>query len=106
MGAAVAVLLIKERHIVEAMQRIGVTSPARALSIEELADLGVDDHGVPWHALKSRVIVRQASPGKWYLDEEVWQARERRKHRIIFLVLAVLLIAAAVTMLSANRVMQ
>lgn len=103
MGAAVAVLLIKERHIVEAMQRIGVTTPASALSLEELADLGVDDSGVAWRALKNRVVVRQASPGKWYLDAEVWQATRTRRRRLMFVLLAVVLLAAAVTLLTANR---
>jgi hypothetical protein len=106
MGAAVAVLLIKERHIVEAMERIGATSPAKALTIGELADLGVEDHGVAWHALKSRVVVREASPGKWYLDFEVWQASRRRRRHLLALLLAAVLIAAAVTLLSANRLAQ
>jgi hypothetical protein len=106
MGAPVAVLLIKERHIVEAMQRIGATSPDASLTLEELADLGVEDTGVPWHALKNRVIVRQASPGKWYLDVEVWEASRRRKRRVIFALLAVMLIAAAVSLLRANKLVQ
>ena len=106
MGAAVAALLIKERHIVEAMERIGATSPARALTLDQLADLGVDDRDVAWHALKNRVIVREASPGRWYLDAEVWQANRSRRRRVLFLVLAVVALAAAVTFLSANRIAQ
>lgn len=106
MGAAAAVLLIKERHIVEAMERIGATSPTRALTLDQLADLGVDDRGFAWHALKNRVIVREASPGQWYLDAEVWQATRSRRHRVLFLVLAVVLLAVAVTFLSANRIAQ
>jgi len=106
MGAAAAVLLSRERHIVEAMARLGATSPGRALTLDQLSDLGVDDHGLAWHALKNRVIVREASPGEWYLDAEVWQANERRRHRVLFLVMVVVLLAAAVTFLSATRVAQ
>ncbi len=106
MGAAAAVLLIKERHIVEAMERIGATSPPRALSLDQLADLGVDDRGFAWHALKNRVIVRDASPGQWYLDAEVWHAAHRRRRRVLFLVFVIVVLAAAVTFLSANRIAQ
>jgi hypothetical protein len=106
MGGAAAVILIKERHIVEAMERIGATSPSRALTLDQLADLGVEDHGVAWHALKSRVIVREASPGQWYLDAEVWQATRSRRRRVLFLVLVVVALAAAVTFLTANRIAQ
>ncbi len=103
MGAAVAVLLIKERHIVEAMERIGATSPDKALTLRELEDLGVEDGGVAWHALKNRVIVREAAPGRFYVDVEVWQANRRRRKRVMFLLLSVVLLAAAVTLLNANR---
>ena len=106
MGAAVAVLLIKEKHIVEALERIGVTNPGSARSIQQLEDLGVDSNGVAWHALKNRVIVREASPGQYYLDLEVWQSTRRRRKRVLFLLLAVVLLAAAVTMLSGNRLSQ
>ncbi len=102
MGAAVAVLLIKERHIVEAMERVGAVSPATARSIDDLQALGVDDRGVPWHALKSRVVVRQASEGHYYLDKEVWQASRRRRLRILIFVLAVVVVAALLGFFKTN----
>jgi len=101
MGAAV--IMVKERHIVEAMQRLAVTSPARALTVDQLADLGVDDRGLAWRALKRRVIVREASPGKWYVDGEVWQATRRRRHILLF-VLVITALTSAVILLSANRI--
>ncbi len=104
MGAAAAILLIKERHIVEAMERLGITTPSNARSIEQLEDLGVDSNGFPWRALKNRVIVREASPGQYYLDMEVWQATHRRRRRVMLLLLVVVLLAAAVSLLTANRV--
>ena len=106
MGAAVAVILTKERHIVEALEGMGITSPAAARTIEELEDLGVHSSGVAWHALKNRVIVREGSPGRYYVDVEVWQAARRRRRRVMLLVLAVVLLAAAVTFLTANRFAQ
>lgn len=106
MGGAAAVVLIKERHIVEAMQRLGATSPTRALTLDQLADLGVEDRGFAWRALANRVVVREASPGHWYLDAEVWEATRHRRRRVLFLVLAVVALALAVTFLSATRLAQ
>ena len=103
MGGAAAVLLIKEKHIVEAMETLGITTPARAQTIDQLADLGVDDRGFAWRALKNRVIVREASPGRYYLDVEVWEATHRRRRRVALLLVAVILIAVAVTALKAGR---
>jgi hypothetical protein len=103
MGAAAAVVLIKERHIVEAMERLGIITPGNARTLEQLEDMGVDSNGLPWRALKNRVVVREASPGQYYLDVEVWQATRRRRRRVILLVLAAALIMAAVTLLTGNR---
>ncbi|MDQ2666107.1 MAG: hypothetical protein M3Z05_08870 [Gemmatimonadota bacterium] len=102
MGSAVAVLLIKERHIVEAMERIGAISPATARGLDDLQALGVDDRGMPWHALKSRVVVRQASEGLYYLDMEVWQAARRRRVRVLLLVVAVVVVAGLIRWMSAS----
>lgn len=91
MGGAVAVILIKERHIVEAFERAGATSPERAVNP---ADAGVDDVGIGWRRLRERAIVREGSPGRYYLDVEVWQATRRTRRRIVLALAALLLLAA------------
>lgn len=92
MGAAAAVILMRERRVVEAFERAGATSPDRAIPP---SDVNVDESGIGWRRLRERAIVREAAPGRFYLDVEVWQANRRMRHRIAF-VMAVLLLAALV----------
>lgn len=92
MGAAAAVILMRERQVVEAFERAGATSPERAISAN---DVNVDDTGIGWRRLRERAIVREAAPGRFYLDVEVWQANRRTRHRIAFM-LAIILLAALV----------
>src|SRR5689334_6862381 len=89
MGAAAAVLLAKERHIVTAFERAGAVTPDRARAPGEL---GVDEQRLAWRRLRDRAIVREAGDGRYYLDVEVWQAnrRLRRRMAIVFLVIALL----------------
>lgn len=93
MGSAAAAVLIRERHIVDAFQRAGAISPERALAPE---DLGVHTHGVGWRRLRNRAVVREAGDGsgRYYLDEEVWQAVRRTRVRLMLVVAALLVIVA------------
>ena len=89
MGAAAAVLLAKERHIVTAFERIGAVTPDRARTPDEV---GVDTQRLAWRRLRDRAIVREAGDGRYYLDVEVWEANRRLRRRmvIVFLVIAIL----------------
>lgn len=80
MGAAAAVILMKERRIVEAFERAGATSPASARTPD---DLGVDPHGIGWRRLRDHAVVREAIPGadRYYVDVDVWQALRRMRRR-------------------------
>ena len=89
MGAAAAVLLAKERHIVTAFERIGAVTPDRARTPDEV---GVDTQRLAWRRLRDRAIVREAGDGRYYLDVEVWEANRRLRRRmvVVFLVIAIL----------------
>lgn len=100
MGGAVAVILIKERHIVEALERIGATTAERARTLDELGDIGVHAQGLAWHALRDRVIVREAGARRYYVDIELWQATRRRRRRVLFVILTLAVIMAAVLRLT------
>ena len=104
MGAAVGVILIKERHIVEAFERIGATSAERARTLDELADAGVHAHGVAWHALRNRVVIREAADGRLYLDMEVWQSMRRRRRHVLFIVAIAVLAIAVLSLLTGGHV--
>ena len=88
MGAeAAAAIVLKERKIVDAFRRSGVTSPAEARSLAELA---LYESWVV-HRLMDRAILRQAEPGKYYLDEDAWQAFRRARGRFLTIAAAIIL---------------
>jgi hypothetical protein len=91
MGAAVAVLLAKERHIVTAFERVGAVTPERARTPE---DVGVDAQRIAWRRLRERAIVRDAGDGRYYLDVEVWEANRRLRRRMMLVFLALILLLA------------
>jgi hypothetical protein len=91
MGAAVAVLLAKERHIVTAFERVGAVTPERARTPE---DVGVDAQRLAWRRLRERAIVRDAGDGRYYLDVEVWEANRRLRRRMMLVFLALILLLA------------
>lgn len=101
MGAAVAVILMKERQIVETLERAGATAPSRARSTTEL---GVDTDGVGWRRLRDRAVVREATPGSglYYVDTEVWQAVRGTRQRMVFALLVVLLVGLALAVMGVH----
>jgi hypothetical protein len=101
MGAAVAVIMMKERQIVAAFERAGATTPS---SGRAPAEMDVDPYGVGWRRLHERAVVRESSPGSglYYLDVEVWQALRRLRHRLIGVVVFVLLIGLAMAVMGVS----
>ena len=91
MGAAVAAVLVKERHVVEAFQRARATSPERAVVPE---DIGVDLAGIGGRRLLRHAVLRAASSGLYYLDEPTWAALRSTRRRMVFVVLVIVGLAA------------
>ena len=85
-SAAAAAVLIKERHVVEAFQRAGATSPERAVVPE---DIGVDLTGVGGRRLLRHAVLRATSPGLYYLDEPTWIALRSTRRRLVFVLLVI-----------------
>lgn len=98
MGASVAAIVIlrKQEDLVEHFRNAGATSGATAKSVDEL---GVDTRLV-WHGMLRRAVVREASPGRFYLDEAAWEAmRDRRRVRVMIALAVVALLLVAVILL-------
>ncbi len=99
MGAAVAAIIArKERELVEHLRLVHATSPANARTIDELQI----DTRIAWHALIRRAVIREAAPGRYYLDEPSWTATVAIRRRIA-LVLGVVAAVAAVGLYFAYR---
>jgi len=96
MGAAVAaVLLRREREVVEDFRTAGATSRESAQSYTAIG-LG---QSLGLKRLRDRAVIREAAPGTYYLDEEVWTAvgRTRRRIATVFLfILALFLLGVVV----------
>ena len=90
-SAAVAVVLIKEKHIVEAFRQAGATSSNAAVTP---AALGVHER-LAFSKLRRRNVLREAGPGLFYLDETAWTALRRFRHRAA-VVIALVLVAFAI----------
>jgi hypothetical protein len=86
MGAAVAAVLVKERHVADAFQRAGATSPERAVVPD---DIGVDLGGVGGRRLLRHAAIREGSAGRYYLDEPTWVAVRSTRRRMVFVLLVI-----------------
>jgi hypothetical protein len=87
MGAAVAAVLVKERHVVEAFQRARATSAERAVVPE---DIGVDLAGIGGRRLLRHAALRATTSGLYYLDEPTWVALRSTRRRLVFVLLIVI----------------
>jgi hypothetical protein len=92
-GAA-AIILIREKRLMQDFVQAGATSPDRAVTPEEL---GVDTGGIGWRRLRDHAIVREAGAGtgRYYLDVEVRDAVHRVRLRFLMVVILILIIALA-----------
>ena len=89
MGAAVVVIMRKEHELRADFIAAGAMQPADAKS---LAELGVDEN-MTWKRMCRRSVIREAAPGVFYWDEDVWQAlRSMRTRMALMMAGAVLLI--------------
>jgi hypothetical protein len=87
MGAAVAAVLIRrEKEVVEDFRAAGATSRETAQSYTAIG-LG---QSVGLKRLRHRAVIREGAPGTYYLDEEVWTAVRRTRRRIATVFLLIL----------------
>jgi hypothetical protein len=84
--AIAAILSRKEQDVVDDFRAAGALSPSTAQSYTAIG-LG---HSLAIKRLHNRAVIREASPGLYYLDEEVWAAVRRIRRRLATVVLSVL----------------
>lgn len=88
-STAAAVVLLRERQIVERFQHAAATAPDRARTPSELGVHG----GIAFERLRSRAVLREAAPQAFYLDEARWAALRRLRRRLVALLLILLGVA-------------
>jgi hypothetical protein len=93
MGTAAAIIMRKQRDIVQTFRASGAVSRERA---RVPGDLGVDENLV-FKGLVRRAVLRDAGRGRYYLDEPSWNALHMIRRRMA--AVAVLFFLAAVLLL-------
>jgi hypothetical protein len=90
MGAAAvaAIMRRREREVVDDFRAASALSPSTAQSYTAIG-LG---HSLALKRLHDRAVIREAAPGVYYLDEEVWAAVRRTRKRIATVLIAILLL--------------
>src|SRR3954464_13366969 len=88
MGAAVAAAVMRrrEQEVIDDFRAAGATSPDRAQSYTALGF----GETLAVKRLRDRAVIREAAPGVFYLDEEVWAAVRRTRHRLLAAFLAIM----------------
>lgn len=84
-AAAVAIMVRREREVVEAYRRARAITVATAVSP---AELGLED-GTTIRRLRRRAILRETEPGRYYLDEPSWEALRGIRHRLAAVILII-----------------
>jgi hypothetical protein len=92
MGAVAAIIIRKERDIVDIYRGAGATS---AGSARDPGELGIDRR-LAFRRLVTRAVLRDAGGGRYYLDESRWTAFNAMRHRLAFVMLAVVLLMTIV----------
>lgn len=95
MGAAAAVIIIRERRLVEAFSAAAATSPERARTIESL---GIESDTTSLKRLQKSAVIREGASGRYYLDIPSWEAlrRVRRRMAVVIIMIVIAALAAVV----------
>ena len=90
MGAAAAAAIIarRQREVVNDFRAAGALSRETAQSYTAI---GIGE-SLALRRLRSRAVIREAAPGTYYLDEEVWEAVRRTRRRIASVFIAILVL--------------
>lgn len=86
--AVAAMLRRREQEVIDDFRAAGATSPDRAQSYQAV---GVGD-SLAIKRLRNRAVIREATPGVYYLDEEVWAAVVRTRRRLVITMLSIIAI--------------
>ena len=98
MSTVSAVILARERRMVNRLRTSGAVTPEQARTLDEL---GITK-GVILRRLRERAVIRQAGPDRFYLDEPSWEAVRRSRRRAIH-VLGVIALVLLFALLFARK---
>jgi hypothetical protein len=91
-AGAVAGLIAKQKHIVDAFRRAAATSAASAVAPVTI-DVG---QSLAFRKLRQHAVLRETGAGLFYLDEPSWEALAGMRRRMALVSLLIVLFAAIV----------
>ena len=94
-AAVIAIMRRREREVVDDFRAAGATSPATAQSYVAVGT----GESLALRRLHDRAVIREAAPGTYYLDEEVWTAVRRVRRRMGLVMLSIVLLLLVLTTL-------
>lgn len=100
MGAAAAVIVRKQKDIVNTFRAANATAAAAARNPGEL---GVDESMI-FKGLVRRAVLRDAGGGRYYLDEPSWVALGNTRRRLVLVLIAIALLVALTVYMGVARV--
>ena len=96
MGAsAIAAVIAKQKHIVDAFRRAGATTASSAVTP---ASIDVSE-GLAFRKLRQHAVLREATPSAFYLDEPSWRALQSLRRRLALAAFLIVLVVAIVAVL-------
>lgn len=90
--AAIAVMRRKEREVRDAFHSAGADTPATAMS---LAAIGLEETRAV-RRLRKHAVIREAAPGLFYFDEDVWEALGAMRRRMALLLTVTIVLVGLV----------
>lgn len=94
-AAAAAILRRREQQVIDDFRAAGAISSERAQSYTAI---GLGD-SLAIRRLRNRAVIREAAPGTYYLDEEVWAAVRRTRQRLVITMLSIIAVLAIAALL-------
>ncbi len=81
----------REQEVVDDFRSANALSPSTAQSYTAMGF----GHSLAVKRLHDRAVIREAAPGMYYLDEEVWAAVRRTRRRLATVMIAILVVLLA-----------
>jgi ketosteroid isomerase-like protein len=96
--AAAAIIVRREREVIDAFRRAGAMDSTSARSFAELAI----DESRAVKRLQRRSVLREAEPGRYYLDEVCWERRCGMRRQLMFTIVGIALLVLLAVLVSGS----
>jgi len=83
----------------DAFRSAGATTPATAMSLDAIRI----EENMAVRRLKKRAVIREAAPGLFYFDEDVWEAVSSMRRRMALLMIGTVILIGIMVLYGSAR---